>query len=118
VEMMVTPVSDYHVLISMDDSTRFGVEINCRKSTIYFPDYKVRIYFDGKSTHSRSAIAKPQEKPDFPSIFPEVFVKEIPEELPLLHPILHRIVLKDSSKLIQTLVFKCPRPYWVDSRTG
>jgi len=82
VDMMVTPVSDYDVLISMNDLARFGAEINCRKNTIYFPDYKVRIYSDGKSTQARSAMAKPQEKPDFPSLFPEVFVKEIPEELP------------------------------------
>jgi len=82
--MMVTPVSDYDVLISMDDATRFGAETNCRKSTIYFPDHKVRIYCNGKSTHPRAPMAKPQEKPDFPSLFPEVFVKEIPEELPPL----------------------------------
>jgi len=108
VDMIVTPVSDYDILISMDDLVRFGAEINCRKSTIYFPDYKVRIYCDGKSTQARSAMAKPQEKPDFPSLFPEVCVKEIPEELPPLRPILHRIVLKDPTKLIKTPVFKCP----------
>jgi len=108
VDMMVTPVSDYDVLIRMDDLARFGAEINCRKSTIYFPDYKVRIYCDGKSTQGRSAMAKPQERPDFPSLFPEVFVKEIPKELPPLRPILHRIVLKDPTKLIKTPVFKCP----------
>jgi len=108
VDMMVTPVSDYDVLVSMDNLTRFGAEINCRKSTIYFPDYKVRIYCDGKSTQARSAMAKPQEKPDFPSLFPEAFVKEIPEELPPLRPILHRIVLKDPTKLIKTPVVKYP----------
>jgi len=53
-------------------------------------------------------MAKPQEKPDFPSLFPEVFVKEILEEVPPLCPILHRIVLKDPTKLIKTPVFKCP----------
>jgi len=47
VDMMVTPISDYDVLISMDDLTRFGAEINYRKSTIYFPDYNVRMYCDG-----------------------------------------------------------------------
>jgi len=52
-------------------------------------------------------MAKPQEKPDFPSLFPEVFVKEIPEELPPLRPILHRIILKDPTKLIKTPVLKC-----------
>jgi len=29
VDMMVTPVSNYDVLISMDDLARFGAEINC-----------------------------------------------------------------------------------------
>jgi len=29
VDMMATPVSDYDVLISMDDLARFGEEINC-----------------------------------------------------------------------------------------
>jgi len=75
VDMMVTLVSDYDVLISIDHLTRFGAEINCQKSTIYFPDYKVRIYCDVKSTQARSAMTKPQEKPNFPSVFPEVFVK-------------------------------------------
>ena len=108
VDMMVTPVSDYNVLIILNNLARFGAEINCRKSTIYFPDYKVRIYCDGKMTQARSAIAKPQEKPDFPFLFPEVFVMEIPEELPPLYPILQRIVLKDPTKHIKTPVFKCP----------
>jgi len=48
VNMMVSPVSDYDVLISIDDLVRFVAEIHCRKSTIYFADYKVRIYCDGK----------------------------------------------------------------------
>jgi len=108
VDIMVTPVSYYNVLISMDDPARFGAEINCPKSTIYFPDHKVSISDDRKLTNSRSAMAKPQEKPDFPSRFPEVFVKEISEELPPLSPILHSIVLKAPSKLIQTRIFKCP----------
>jgi len=108
-DMMLTPVSNYDVLIGIDNLARFGQEMDCRKSTIYFPDYKVRIYCDRKTTHPRSAMAKPQEKPDFPSLFSEVFVKEIPEELHQLHPILHTGVLKDPSKLIQTPVFKYPQ---------
>ena len=111
VDMIVTPVSDYDILISMDDLVRFGAEINCRKSTIYFPDYKVRIYCDGKSTQARLAMAKAQEKPDFPSLFPEVFIKEIPEELSPLRLILNRIVLQDPTKLIKTPVFNAPTPY-------
>jgi len=107
VDMMVTPGGDYDVVISMDDLVRFGAEINCRKSTISFPDCKVRICCDGKSTQARSAMAKPQEKPDFPSLVPEVFVKELPEELPPVPPILDRIALKDPTKLIKTPVFKC-----------
>jgi len=105
VDMIVTPVSDYDVLIIMDDLARFVAEINCQKSTIYFPDHKVRIHCDRKSTQLRSAMAKLQGKPYFPSLFPEVFVKEIPEELPLVRPMLQRIVLKDTTKPIQTPVF-------------
>jgi len=121
---MVTPVSDYDVLISMDDLARFGAEINCRKSTLYFPDYKVRIYCDGKSTQARSAMAKSQEKPDFPSLFPQVFFEEIPEELHPLCPILQRIVLKDPTKLIKTPVFRCPNALvgrfkdWIDKQVA
>ena len=59
VAMMVTPVSDYDVLLSMDDLMKFGAVIDCRKNTIYFPDHKVRIYCSGKSSHPRSAMAKP-----------------------------------------------------------
>ena len=91
VNIMVTPVSDYDVLISMDHLARLEVVINCQKSSIYFPNYKVRIYCDGKSTQARSAMAKPQEKPQekphFPCLCPEDFVKQIPEELPPLCPI-------------------------------
>jgi len=74
--MIVTHVSDYDVLISMDDLARFGADMRCRQSTIYFPVYKFRIYWNGKSTQARSPMAKCQERPDFPSLLPEAFVKQ------------------------------------------
>ena len=41
VEMMITPVSDYDILLSMDDLTKMGAVIDCQKNSIYFPKYKV-----------------------------------------------------------------------------
>ena len=82
VPMLVMPVSDYDILISMDDLIRLGADIDCQKNSIYFFKYKVRVTCDGKSRESRSAMAKRQEVPDFLAIFPTVFVKEVPEEPP------------------------------------
>src|SRR6267154_2697050 len=65
-------------------------------------------------------MAKAQEVPDFPAMFPEVFVKEIPEAMPPVRKILHRIVLKDSTKLLKTPIFKSPQALmpklkdWID----
>ena len=39
VGMMITPVSDYDILLSMDDLTRMGAVIDCQKNSIYFPKY-------------------------------------------------------------------------------
>jgi len=79
VPMLVTPVLDYDILISMDDLIRLGAVIDCQKNSIYFSKYKVRVTCDGKSRESRSAMMKPQEVPDFLAMFPKVFVKEVPE---------------------------------------
>ena len=60
VPMLVTPVSDYDMLIGMD-LIRLGAVIDCQKNSIYFSMYKVRVTCDGKSRESRSAMTKPQE---------------------------------------------------------
>src|SRR6266404_1643808 len=120
VEMMITPVSDYNVLLSMDDLTRMGVVINCQKNSIYFPSHKVRVNCSGKSIQPRSAMSLVEEVPDFPAMYPEVFVKEVPENLPLIRKILHRITLKDPTKLLKTPTFKAPQALmpkfkaWID----
>jgi len=72
--MLVTPVSDYNILISMDDLIRLGVVFDCQKNSIYFSKYKVRVTCDGKSRESRSAMTNPQEVADFLAIFRKVFV--------------------------------------------
>ena len=51
VEMMITPVLDYVILLSMDDLTRIGAVIDCQKNSIYFPKYKVRVHCNGNSSH-------------------------------------------------------------------
>ena len=88
VEMMVTPVSDYDVLLSIDDLIKLGAVIDSKKNTIYFADHKVRVTCEAKSTQPRSAMAIPEEVPDFPEMFPKVFVKEVPEELPPLRKVM------------------------------
>ena len=70
VEMMVTPVSDYDVLLSMDDLIKLGAVIDCRKNSIYFLDHKVRVTCEAKSGQPRSAMATTEEVPDFPALFP------------------------------------------------
>ena len=80
VPILVTPVSDYDILISMDDLIRLGAVIDCQKKSIYFSKYKVRVPCDRKSRESRSAMTKPQAVPDLLAMFPKVFVKEVPEE--------------------------------------
>jgi len=110
VPILVTPVSDYDILISMDDLIRLGAVINCQKNSIYFSKYKVRVTCDGKSRESRSAMTKPQEVPDFLTMFPKVFVKEVHEELPPVRKIMHRISLMiDPTKLLKTPTFKAPQ---------
>jgi len=109
VSMLVTPVSDYDILISMDDLIRLGAVIDCQKKSIYFSKYKVRVTCDGKSRESRSAMTKPEEVPDFRAMFPKVFVKEVPEELPPVRKIMHRISLIDPTKLLKTPTFKAPQ---------
>ena len=108
-EMMITSVSDYDILLSMDDLTRMGAVIDCQMNSIYFPKYKVRVHCNGNSTHQRSAMTKAQEVPDFPAMFPEVFVKELPENMLPVRKILHRITLKDTTKLLKTPTFKAPQ---------
>jgi len=107
--MLVTPVSDYDMLISMDDLIKPGAVIDCQKKRIYFSKFKVRVTWDGKSRDSRSAMTKPQEVPDLLAMFPKVFVKEVPEKLPPVHKIMHRTSLIDSTKLLQTPAFKEPQ---------
>jgi len=109
VPMLVAPVSDYNILISMDDLIRLEAIIDCQKNGIYFSKYKVRVTCDRKSRESRSAMTKPQEVPDFLAMFPKVFVKEVPEELPRVHKIMQRISLIDLTKLLKTLTFKVPQ---------
>ena len=79
VPILVTPVSDYDILISMDDLIRLGAVIDCQKNSIDFFKYQVRVTCDGKSRESRSSMTKPQGVPDFLAMFPKVFVKEVPE---------------------------------------
>jgi len=108
VPMLVTPVSDYDILISMDDLIRLGAIIYCQKNSIYFSKYKVRVTCDGNFRESRSAMTKPQEVPDFLAMFPKVFVKEVPEELLPVRKIMHRRSLIDPTKLLKTPTFKAP----------
>jgi len=109
VPMLVTLVSDYDILISMDDLITLGAVIDCQKNSIYFSKYKVRVNGDGKFRESRSAMTKPQEVPDFLAMFPEVFVKEVSEKLPPVRKIMHRISLIDPTKLLKTHTFKAPQ---------
>jgi len=107
--MLVTPVSDYDILISMDDLIRLGAVIDCQKNTIYFSKYKVRVTCDGKSKKSGSAMTKSKEVTDFLAMFPKVFVKDVPEELPLVHKIMYKISLIDLTKLLKTPTFEAPQ---------
>ena len=122
VEMMITPVSDYDILLSMDDLTRMGAVIDCQKNSIYFPKYKVRVHCNGNSTHQRSVMTRPQEVPDFPARFPEVFLKKLQADMPPGIKILHRMTLKDSTKLLKTPIFKAPQALmpkvkaWIDKQ--
>ena len=109
VPMLVTPVSDHDILISMDDLIRLGAVIDGQKNSIYFPKYTVSVTCDGKSREPRSAITKPHEVPDFQAMFPNVIVKEVPEELPLVDKIMHRISLIDPINLLKTPTFKAPQ---------
>ena len=109
VPMLVTPVSDYDILISMDDLITLREVINCQKNRIYFPKYKVRVTCDGKSRESRSAMTKPQEVPDFLVMFPKVFGKEVPQGLPAVLMIMHRRSLIDQTKLLKTPTLKAPQ---------
>jgi len=109
VPMLVRPVSDYDILISMDDLIRLEVVIDCQKNSIYFSKYKVRVTCDGKSRESRSAMKKPQEVPDFLAMFPNVFIKEVPEEQPPVRQIMHRISYIDPTKVLKTPTFKAPQ---------
>ena len=122
VEMIITPVSDYDILLSMDDLTRMGAVIDCQKNRIYLPKYKVRVHCNGNSAHQRSALTKAQEVPNFPALFPEVFVKELPDNMPHVLKILYRITLKDPTKLLKTPIFKAPQALmpkfeaWIDKQ--
>jgi len=109
VPMLVTPVSDYDVLISMDDLMRLEAVIDCQKNSIYFLKHKVRVTCGGKSREGRSAMMKPQEVSDFLAMFPKVFVKEVPEERPLVGKIMYRINIIDLMRLIRRHAFKAPQ---------
>jgi len=99
VPMLVTPVSAYDMLISIDDLIRLGAVMDCQKNSIYFSKYKVRVTCDGKSRESRSAMANPQGVPDFLAMFPNVFVKVVGEALPPVRNIRYWITLIDPTKL-------------------
>ena len=101
VEMIIIPVWDCDILLSMDDLTRMGAVINGQKSSISFPKYKVRVHCNGNSAHQKSAMTRAQEVPDFPAMFPEVFVKERAEDMALVRKISHRISLKHLTKLLK-----------------
>ena len=122
VEMMITLVSDYDILLSMDDLTRMGAVIDCQKNSIYFPKYKVRVDCNGNSAHQRSAMTRAQEVANFPARFPEVFVKELPEDMPPVRRILHRIPLENPTELLKTPTFKAPQALmlkfkeWIDKQ--
>jgi len=103
--MLATAVSDYDILISMDDLIRLGAVIDCPKNSIYFSKYQVRVTREGKSRESRSAMTKLQELPDFLAMFPKGFVKPVPEELSPVRKIMHRISLIDPMKLLKTHTF-------------
>jgi len=109
VPTLVTPVSDYDILISMDDLIRLGVVIDCQKNRIYLSKHKVRVNWDGKSSEARSAMTKPQEVPDFLAVLPKILVKEVPEQLPPVGKIMHRISLIDPTKVLKTPTFKAPQ---------
>jgi len=110
VPMLVTPVSDYDILTSMDDLIRLvRAIIDCQKKSIYFSKYKVRVTCDGKSRESRSPMTRPQEVPDILAMLPKVFVTEVPEELPPVRKITHRIILMDLIELLKTRTFKPPQ---------
>ena len=118
VEMMITPVSDNDILLSMDDLTRMGVVIDSQKNSIYFPKYKVRVHGNGNSAQQRSAVTRARKVPDFPTMFPEVFVKELPEDMPPVRKILHRITLRDPTKLLKTPIFKAPQAFMPKFKAG
>ena len=109
VHMLVTPRSDYDMLIGMDDLITVGAVIDCQKNSIYFSKDKVRVTCDGKSRESRSVMTKPQEVPHFLAIIHKVFVKEVPEELPPVGKIMHRISLMDPTKVLKSPTFKAPQ---------
>ena len=109
VPILVTPGSDYDILISMDDLIRLGAVIDCQRNSIYVSKYKVRVTCDGKSRESRSPMTKPQEVPDFLAMFPKVFFKDVPEELPPARKIMDRISLIDVTKLLKTPTVKGPQ---------
>jgi len=111
VPILVTPVSDYDILISIDDLIRLGAVIACQKNSFYFSKYEVRVTCDGKSRESRSAMIKPQEVPEFLALFPKVLVKEVAEELPPAHKVMHRVSLIDLPKLGKTPTFKAPQAW-------
>ena len=122
VEMMIKPVSDYDILLGIDDLTRMGAVIDCQKNSIYFPKYKVRVHCNGTSAHQGSAMTRVQEAPDFLAMFSEGFVKELPEDMPPVREILHRIILKDPTTLLKTPTFKAPQALmpkfkaWIDKQ--
>jgi len=63
VPVLVLPVSDYDILISMDNLIKLGAVIDCQKNSIYLSKYKVRVTCDRECRESRSAITKLQEVP-------------------------------------------------------
>jgi len=77
--ILVIQVSEYDILISMENDTRLGTVISCRKYSIYFSKYKVRVICDRKSRESKLAITEYQEVPDFLTRFTKVLAKDVAE---------------------------------------
>ena len=122
VQMMITPVSDYDILLSIDNLTRMRAVIDCQKNSIYFPKYKVRVYCNENSAHQRSTMTKTQEVPDFPAMFQEVFIRKLPEDKLPVRKIFHRITLKNPTNVLRTPILQEPQSLlpkfkeWIEKR--
>jgi len=58
--MLVTPVSDYDILISLDHLITLGAVIDCQTKSIDFSNCMVRLHGDGQPKEFISAMTKPE----------------------------------------------------------